>query len=66
MMRNRPRIRPRRPRPWSETDPRFDELLFDPTVRRLMERDGARLEDLTEIVGLVRRRLIGERWRGNP
>lgn len=64
MTRHRPRNWFRRPRPWTQTDPRLDEALFDPTIRRLMEREGARLEDLTEVIGLVRKRLIVERWRG--
>jgi hypothetical protein len=28
-----------------------------------MERDGVRMEDLVGLLGLVRKRLIAERWR---
>ncbi len=45
------------------SEPRLQELLDDPTMQLLMERDGVRMEDLTDLLALVRKRLIAERWR---
>jgi hypothetical protein len=40
--------------------PSLQELLDDPTIQLLMERDGVRMEDLVGLLGLVRKRLIAE------
>ncbi|MAI48970.1 MAG: hypothetical protein CMM16_00190 [Rhodospirillaceae bacterium] len=45
------------------TEPTLDHLLNDPTIRLLMDRDGVRVDDLTDLLALVRKRLLAERWR---
>ena len=49
--------------PQTSCEPRLNELLDEPIVRLLMERDGVQSADLTELYAFVRRRLIAERWR---
>ncbi len=40
----------------------FQDRLDDPAIRLLRERDGVRLEDLTDFLALARKRLLAERW----
>ncbi len=44
-------------------EPRLRELLDDPTLHVLMQRDGVRMEDLTDLMALMRKRLLADRWR---
>jgi hypothetical protein len=41
----------------SDPDPSLDEILVDPIVRRLMERDGVQMAELISLVGETKRRL---------
>ena len=57
---------PRQPQPVllnTTGEPRLQELLDDPTLHLLMERDGVRKEDLTDLMAQMRKRLIAEKWR---
>lgn len=46
-----------------DSEPSLAELLADPTTRLLMESDGVRIDDLTDFLALVRKRLLAARWR---
>jgi hypothetical protein len=48
---------------FAPAEPSLDDLLADPIVQKLMEQDGERREDVTELIGLLRRHLIAKRWR---
>ncbi len=47
----------------TKNEPPLQELLDDPITRLLMERDGVQMEELTDFLAIVRKRLIAERWR---
>ena len=44
-------------------EPRLQELLDDPTLHLLMDRDGVGMEELTDLMALMRKRLLARRWR---
>ncbi len=46
-----------------DLEPDLSEMLADPTMRLLMERDGVQIDDLTDFLTLVRTRLLAARWR---
>jgi len=54
------------PYPTTGVEPSLDELFAEPIVQKLMERDRERKEDLTELLGLIRKHLIAARWRRTP
>ncbi|HER27121.1 MAG TPA: hypothetical protein ENI69_08430 [Rhodospirillales bacterium] len=43
-------------------EPRLQDLLEDPTLQLLMQRDGVTRFDLFDLIANVRRALIAERW----
>ncbi len=49
-----------RPRPhlWVRGEPSLEEMLNDPTIRLVMNRDGVRSEDLTKLCAIMRKRLM--------
>ena len=47
-----------KPHPWVQGEPSLQDVLNDPTIRTVMNRDGVRIEDLTELCAIVRKRLI--------
>ena len=51
---------------WSNSEPDLQEVLSDPIVRTVMERDGVTAADLSELALVVRKRQIAQRWRGAP
>jgi len=44
-------------------EPRLQELLDDPTLHLLMDRDGVGMDELTDLMALMRKRLLARRWR---
>ncbi len=48
-----------KPHPWVQGEPNLQDVLNDPTIRTVMNRDGVRTEDLTELCAIVRKRLNG-------
>ena len=53
----------RTPNPRTDGEPSLQELLDDPIILLLMERDGVQSDDLTNLFAFVRKHLIAERWR---
>jgi|TARA_B110000027_G_C16093653_1_gene289681 hypothetical protein len=49
----------------SKNEPPLQELLDDPIIQVLMERDGMRMDDLTDFLAVVRKRVIAQRWQQN-
>ncbi len=44
-------------------EPKLQDLLDDPITHLLMERDGVGMEDFTNFLDQMRKRLIAESWR---
>ena len=49
----------------SKNERPLQELLDDPIIQVLMERDGMRMDDLTDFFAVVRKRVIAQRWQQN-
>ena len=49
----------------SKNEPPLQELLDDSIIQVLMERDGMRMDDLTDFFAVVRKRVIAQRWQQN-
>ena len=49
----------------SKNERPLQELLDDPIIQVLMERDGMRMDDLTDFLAAVRKRVIAQRWQQN-
>lgn len=49
----------------SKNEPQLQELLDDPIIQVLMERDGMRMDDLTDFLAVVRKRVIAQHWQRN-
>jgi len=45
------------------SEPRLQDLLDDPTLHLLMDRDGVGMDELTDLIALTRKRLLARRWR---
>ncbi len=50
-------------RPCIMREPKLQELLDDPIMALVMQRDGIEMTDLTDFLSTMRKRLIIKSWR---